>query len=113
RWTGCSPSYIGFRHRPFEGRHPLARRRYVRLRQIQRKRGADAFLARHADLAAQQARDLAADGEAEAGAAVLAGGRGVGLLERLEDDALLLLGDADAGIDDAERDDARGAVECL
>src|SRR5205085_11647449 len=78
---------------------------------IERERRADARLARHADLAAEQPRDLAADGEAEARAAVLARGRCIGLLERLEDDALLLLGDADAGVDDAEGDDARSAVE--
>ena len=57
------------------------------------------------DLAAEQARELAADGEAEAGAAVLAAGAGVGLLERLEDDLLLLGRDADAGVGDLERDD--------
>ena len=42
------------------------------------------------DLAAEQARDLAADREAQAGAAVLAAGRAVGLLERLEDQLLLV-----------------------
>ena len=50
------------------------------------------------DLAAEKPRDLAADREAEAGAAVLAARGAVGLLEGLEDDALLVLGDADAGV---------------
>ena len=45
------------------------------------------------------------DREAEAGAAVLAARRAVGLLERLEDQPLLVLRDADAGIGDRERDD--------
>ena len=52
-------------------------------------------------------RELAADREAEAGAAVLAAGAGVGLLEGLEDDLLLLRRDADAGVGDLEGDDRR------
>jgi hypothetical protein len=40
--------------------------------------------AAHADFAAHQLRQLLADGEAQAGAAVFAGGGGVGLLEGLE-----------------------------
>ncbi len=59
------------------------------------------------DFAAEQAGQLAADGEAEAGAAVFAAGRGIGLLERLEDDLLLLQRNADAGIGDFESDDGR------
>ena len=58
------------------------------------------------DLAAEQAGQLAADRQTEAGAAVLAAGAGVGLLEGLEDDALLLGRDADAGVGHLERDDA-------
>ena len=50
------------------------------------------------DFAAEQAGQLAADGETEAGAAVLAAGRGIGLLEGLEDDLLLLRRNADAGV---------------
>ena len=46
--------------------------------------------ARQPDLAAQQPRQLAADRQAQAGAAVLAAGRAVRLLERLEDDLLLV-----------------------
>ena len=63
------------------------------------------------DLAAEQVRELAADREAEAGAAVLAAGAGVGLLERLEDDVLLLQRDADAGVRDLERDHRGGLAE--
>jgi hypothetical protein len=53
-------------------------------------------------LAAQQAGDLAADRQAQARAAVLAAGGAVGLLEGLEDDPLLVLGNADAGVGDRE-----------
>ena len=66
-------------------------------------------VARHADLAAEQARDLAADRQAEAGAAVAAAGRPVGLLEGLEDQPQLVLRDADAGVGDRERDARTGA----
>ena len=68
-------------------------------RQVQREGAALARHARDADLAAEQACELAADGQAEAGAAVLAAGGAVGLLERLEDEALLVGRDADAGVD--------------
>ena len=71
----------------------------------------DARRAAQLDLAAQQEGELAADGEAQAGAAVLAAGAGVGLLERLEDDALLLGRDADAGIGDLERHHVGRALE--
>ena len=73
-------------------------RGHVTLRQVESEARTKAFLARHADLAAQQSRDLAADGQAEAGATVLPCGRCVRLLERLEDDPLLLVGDSDARI---------------
>src|SRR5262249_47942616 len=45
------------------------------------------------------------------GAAILAAGRGVGLLERLEDDLLLLERDADAGVGDLERNYGLRLVE--
>ena len=60
-------------------------------------------------LAAEQARDLAADRQAEAGAAIFAAGGAVGLLERFEDQLLLVLGNADAGIGDGNRQRLRGA----
>ena len=51
-----------------------------------------------ADLAAHQVRQLAGDGQAQAGAAVFAGGGGVGLAKALEYLAALLRGHADAGV---------------
>ena len=60
------------------------------------------------DLAAEQAGELAADRQAQAGAAVLAAGRAVALRERLEDRLLLVGRDADAGVGDAQGDDAVG-----
>src|SRR5690606_23749069 len=67
--------------------------------------------ARDGQLAAEQPGDLAADGEAEAGAAIFAAGGAVGLLERLEDDALLVLGNAYAGILDDEGQHLPGAAQ--
>ena len=63
------------------------------------------------DFAAEQHGQLAADGKAEAGAAVFAGSAGVGLLEGLEDEPLLLRRDADAGVLDGEGYDLRGLAE--
>ena len=63
------------------------------------------------DFAAEQACQFAADGKPEAGAAVFAAGRGVGLLERLEDDLLLFQRNADAGIGDLERHHRRRLAE--
>ena len=54
---------------------------------------------------------LAADREAKAGAAVLAAGAGVGLLEGLEDDLLLFGRDADAGVGDLEGNNALRLAE--
>ncbi len=62
------------------------------------------------DFAAEQHGQLAADGQAEAGAAVFAGGAGVGLLEGLEDEPLLFRRDADAGVLDGEGDDLLGVA---
>ncbi len=70
----------------------------MRLRQEQREGAALADGAGEADFAAQQARDFAADGQAQPGAAIFAAGAAVGLLEGLEDDLLFLRRDADAGV---------------
>ena len=70
----------------------------VAQRQVQRERAAGAGRALQRDLAAQQAGELAADREAQPGAAVLAAGARVRLLERLEDELLLLRRNADARI---------------
>ena len=59
-----------------------------------------AGLRRDVDLAAEQARDLAGDREPEPRAAVAARRRPVGLLERLEDQLQLVVGDPDAGVGD-------------
>ena len=80
-------------------------------RQEQGERAALPVDAGELDLAAEQHGQLAADGQAQAGAAVFAGGAGVGLLEGLEDEALLLRRDADAGVLDGEGDDLAGLAE--
>ena len=80
-------------------------------RQVERERAALARRAAQLDLAAEQVGKLAADRQAQAGAAVLAAGAGVGLLEGLEDDLLLLGRDADAGVRDLEGDDRRRLAE--
>src|SRR5215472_5588619 len=63
------------------------------------------------DLPAEEPRELAADRQAETGAPIAAAGGAVGLLERFEDDLLLILGNADTGIGDREGDHLRRAVE--
>ena len=63
------------------------------------------------DFAAEQARKFAADGKAEAGAAIFAAGAGVGLLERLEDQFLFLQRNADAGVGHLEGDDGGRVIE--
>ena len=63
------------------------RRAGIFQRQIQREGAALAGRTAQLDLAAEQIRQLTADGKAEAGAAILAAGARVGLLECLEDDA--------------------------
>ena len=72
--------------------------RPIRQRQIQREAAALPGLAGKANLAAQQVGELAADGQPEPGAAELPAGGHVGLLEGLEDDRLLVGGDADARV---------------
>ena len=70
---------------PRRGRQRAAVRRACgRSRAVKQKRAALARLALDPDLAAHQLGQLLADRQAEAGAAVLARGRGVGLLEGLE-----------------------------
>jgi hypothetical protein len=61
-------------------------------------------LAHHRDLAAHHARQLAGDGEAEAGSPEALGGRGIGLAELLEQFRLLLGRHADAGVRYGELD---------
>src|SRR6185503_8674304 len=81
------------RRAPFSGRYGRA---LIGERQHQREGAALAHAAREPELAAEQPGELAADRQAEAGAAVLAAGRAVGLLEGLEDQLLLVRRNADA-----------------
>src|SRR6185369_5130165 len=85
--------------------------RAVALRQVQREGRALRRRADKADLTAEQTRELAADGQAQASAAVLARGRSVGLLEGLEDDLLLVARDADAGVRHREGQHLAGSVQ--
>ena len=83
----------------------------VRERQVERERAALARNALQAYLAAEQLRELAADRETKARAAMLARRAGVGLLERLEHDPLLVERNADARVVHRERDHERRVVE--
>ena len=67
-------------------------------RQIQGEGAALPGRADQFDFAAEQRRKFAADGQAQAGAAVFAAGAGVGLLKRLENEFLLFRRDSDAGV---------------
>ena len=71
---------------------------------VNQHRGAFALHAVHADFAAHQLGQAAADGEAEARAAVAARGAGFRLRERLEQTALRFLADTDTGVAHAELD---------
>ncbi len=96
RPTDGAPSAAGLR-RPDRRHEPTG--------QEQGERAALTGCAVQLDLAAEEAGQLAADGEPESGAAVLAAGAAVGLLEGLEDDLLLVGGDADARVGHREGDD--------
>src|SRR5690606_20783638 len=78
---------------------------------VEGERAAFARRAAQLDLAAEQVRQLAADRQAQAGAAVLAARARVGLLERLEHDLLLVERDADPGVADRERDHLAGRLQ--
>ena len=75
-------------------------------RNIERKRAPLAGCAPELYLAAEQSRELAADGEAEARAAVLAARSGIRLLEGFEDELLFLGRDAYSRIPDLECDNS-------
>src|SRR5690606_29949182 len=78
-----------------------------------RERAAQAGAAPQLDLSAEQPRQLAADRQAEPGAAIESAGRLVGLLERLEDELLFVRGDPDPGVGDRELECRRGAAQRL
>ena len=61
--------------------------------------------------AAEEAGQFAADCQPQSGSSVLSAGARVCLLERLEDNALLLRRNADTGIGYLESHNRRGAVE--
>ena len=63
------------------------------------------------NLAAEESRDLAADRQAESGAAVFAARAAIGLLERLEDGVLLVGRNADAAVADRKGEHGIGAIE--
>ncbi len=80
-------------------------------RQIESKDTASPGRAVEADLSAEQGRQLAADREPETRAAVAPACAGVRLMERFEDDLLLIGGNADAGVLNFEGDDSRRVVQ--
>src|SRR5437899_3280090 len=83
----------------------------VSLGQIQGESAALPDGAGEADFTTEQSGNLAADGQTEPGAAVFATGAAIGLLERLEDDLLLLGVDADASVAYREGNYATSAIE--
>src|SRR5262245_39565956 len=89
------------------------RRRFVSAGQVEPKRAAFARCADAADFPPQQPRDLAGDRKPQSRAAVLAAGRPIGLLERLENDPQFLDRNADSGVRDREGDDLIGLVKRL
>jgi hypothetical protein len=100
RWDHCAAIVVAGRRTRACDR---GRRRRVQGHE-QGEGGAFAGDRAHLQFAAEQARDLAADGKAKAGAAIFTAGGAVGLLERLEDQLLLVLGNADAGVGDRNLD---------
>ena len=97
----------------FAGHTARCARRRVHQWQEQREGAALAGHARQADLATEQLGQLAADRQSKPRPAVLAAGGPVGLLEGLEDDLLLVTGDADAGVRHGKSDHLLAAVELL
>ena len=71
---------------------------------------ANAKHAFNADLAAHELGDVAGNCQSQAGAAVLAGGGSIGLLEGLKDALALFLSQADAGVVDLDAHQHVGAL---
>ena len=93
-----------------QSRFPRRRRpRGQFCREIHHKFGSLAGAADQLNFAAQQLAQLARDGQAQAGAAVLAAGGSIRLPEGLEDESLLLEGNADAAVADRESQGLGGA----
>jgi len=74
------------------------------LRQIQSEGAAFAGSAAQLNFSTEQTREFAADGQPQTRSAVFAAGAGICLLKGLEDDALLLLRNADAAIGNLKGD---------
>ena len=74
----------------------------VRLREVESKCAAFAKDAGELDLTPEQVGQLAADGQAQSCAAVLAAGAGIGLLESLKNNLLFFWRNANARVDDFE-----------
>src|SRR4029077_15293939 len=79
--------------------------------QVEREAAAHGRGAAEVNLTAEQIRQFTADGETKACAPILAVSASVRLLKRLEDDLLLIDGNADAGIGHFEGDDVMGLIE--
>ncbi|CAM5596205.1 hypothetical protein KAURM247S_05187 [Kitasatospora aureofaciens] len=92
----------GAGRRPGRGRQFAPGDRGVFDGEVEGEDGAPAEGALDGDGAAEQEGDLTADGQPEAGAAVLAAGGAVGLLEGAEDGLQVLGRDPDAGVGHAE-----------
>src|SRR5580692_8362550 len=96
-------------HGRYRGRRPSLRHRgtgrsYVGLRQVEGKGATSIWSAAQLDFASEQTGQLAADGEAQTCASVLAAGAGICLLESLEDDPLLIQRNANASIGNLKSD---------
>src|SRR5581483_3504238 len=65
------------------------------------------------DFSSEEPGDFTADRQPQPGPAVLAAGGAVGLLKRLEDQLLLVLRNADAGVNHREGDDMVGLIQHL
>src|SRR5579864_9755073 len=87
---------------PIPHSQPRCSRPNIRQREVKSERAALAGCAAQLNFAAQQAGEFAADRQAQASASVLAAGAGICLLEGLEDDALLIESDSNAGIGNLE-----------
>ena len=88
--------------RPFQ---QVRRGPNIGLRQVQREGAALSGHAAQLNFATEQVREFAADCKTKTGAAVLAASAGICLLERLEDDALFVAGNSNAGICDFKGND--------
>lgn len=80
----------------------MHRRLFARPRQIQRESAAAPLPALQMDMAAEQPSELLGDGQTESCAAIIPARGAIRLMERFENNRLLLFRNADAGIFDRE-----------